>query len=93
MPNLNYRRGADYERWIVNHFRNKGWLAFRSAGSHSPIDVIAVDPLSGEIKLIQAKTGAKIHGINLEKIIDLKKLNGYYNVAFELWEKDVKSEL
>jgi len=51
----NYRRGYDFENKIVNHFRGLGFFAVRTAGSHSPIDVIAWD--SESVYLIQAKTG------------------------------------
>ena len=38
-----YQKGADRERKIVNRAREKGHIAFRSAGSHSPIDVCIID--------------------------------------------------
>lgn len=56
MPNKNYRRGADKERRLVNDFKALGMLAFRSAGSHSPIDVFALDPKEKKIYLVQCKT-------------------------------------
>jgi len=52
-----YRKGADYERKIVNAAKKKGYIAFRSAGSHSPIDVCVINAKDGKIHLIQAKTG------------------------------------
>ena len=53
--NPHYRKGANNERQLVNHYRRKGWLAFRSAGSHSPVDVVAMNSSPGEIYLIQVK--------------------------------------
>ena len=41
--NKNYLKGVRKERKIVNIARNEGKLAFRSAGSHSPIDVFILD--------------------------------------------------
>jgi len=41
MPNRNYLKGVKVEREIVNAFRKAGWNATRTAGSHSPVDVIA----------------------------------------------------
>ena len=40
MPNTKYRAGARLEREVVNAFRAGGWHALRSAGSHSPMDVV-----------------------------------------------------
>ena len=54
----NYARGAAFERAIVQHFRDHGFFAVRSAGSHSPVDVVAWD--ADSLYLIQAKTG-KVH--------------------------------
>lgn len=55
MPETNYQRGARKERAIVNRHRELGRLAFRSAGSHSPVDVFVLDPVSKTIFLIQSK--------------------------------------
>jgi len=55
MPNKNYRKGYMKERKIVNTARAKGHVSFRSAGSHSPIDVIIIDDKKQLIWLVQAK--------------------------------------
>ena len=52
-----YRKGAVFEREIVNLARSKGNLAFRTAGSHSPIDVVIISQKNKTITLIQAKAG------------------------------------
>lgn len=39
MPNPAYLRGVRLERELVNLGRDHNWIAFRSAGSHSCIDV------------------------------------------------------
>ncbi len=36
-----YSSGANLERALVNHLRGLGWVAARSAGSKSPVDVWA----------------------------------------------------
>jgi len=83
----NYQRGADKERRIVNKFRNKGCLALRSAGSHSPVDVVVVDVDLKEIKLIQAKLGGYLSKSAKKKLLDdLAKFDGEYNVKGELWD-------
>jgi len=55
MSNPNYLKGVRKERRIVNEERAKGNIALRSAGSHSPIDVVSIDKRNGVIKLIQCK--------------------------------------
>jgi Holliday junction resolvase len=53
----NYRRGYEIERKLVNELREHGWTAVRSAGSHSPFDVVAV--AFHKIRLIQCKRTKK----------------------------------
>jgi len=65
MPNLNYNRGRALEYRVMKHFRAEGYEAFRSAGSHSKVDVIAMRKslvgdecyTSTKVVLIQCKTG------------------------------------
>jgi hypothetical protein len=52
-----YISGRVFEYAVKNHFVALGYCAFRSAGSHSPFDVVCV-PLKkdgGKVKLIQCK--------------------------------------
>lgn len=39
-----YRRGADFERRVKQRLEEQGWTVFRTAGSHSPADLVAVAP-------------------------------------------------
>ena len=74
----NYTKGASLERNIVNHFRSKGLLAFRSAGSHSPVDVVGFT--GSFMYLIQSKKfkmGSKRRAKELDKIA-IKE--GYYYI-------------
>ena len=59
MPNLAYRRGADWERDYMEMLEVRGWATIRSAGSHRPIDVFAGKSDGGSIRTIgtQCKTG------------------------------------
>ena len=52
-----YDRGAALERDVVNLYREKGWFAVRTAGSHSCVDVVAMR--QGEIHLIQCSCNPK----------------------------------
>lgn len=51
----NYSNGASRERRFVNRLKEEGFIAFRSAGSHSPIDVVAIHKESKMIYFIQCK--------------------------------------
>jgi Holliday junction resolvase len=83
-----YRRGTDKERRIVNNAKKRGCTALRSAGSHSIIDVVVINPFTKEIKLIQSKLLKKLMSENArQKILDEgNQLNGTYQVQFELWD-------
>lgn len=52
----NYSRGADAERRAVEHLERVGYTVIRSAGSHGPVDLVAVGPTG--VRLIQVKRDA-----------------------------------
>lgn len=86
--NTNYIRGANKERKIVNEAKALGKIAFRSAGSHSPIDCMTIDYTSKVIELIQCKSTKKLRGgiePSLKKKLEeqYKFLNGTYTVLFK----------
>lgn len=86
-----YRKGRRKEYKIINDLRKEGFdIAQRTAGSHSPIDIIAINTEKRIIMLIQSKrkldepmsyieTKTKQ---NIEK--KYKYLNGIYKVMFEV---------
>ena len=91
MARTNYQRGADRERRILNSFKDKGWIALRSAGSNSPIDVVCIDVKRNQIKLIQSKM--RNHGKDRLCEPERKRLeeegeefNGLFSVEFEVWD-------
>lgn len=85
MVNKLYRRGADKERKLVNKLRAEGFVAARSAGSHSPIDVWAIRPETGEIRLFQLK-GSKMPESAKKRLYDsLKYLEGEYMCKVEVF--------
>jgi len=57
MANANYVKGRRKEYKIVNRHKALGHISFRSAGSHSPIDVTAIDTKNKIIYFIQSKVG------------------------------------
>ncbi len=82
MPNKNYVKGRKYEYDIVHLMRDKGYLAFRSAGSHSPVDVVAIDGKNKIIKLIQCKPKSMSEKAKQRLEEANKDLNGVFNVRF-----------
>ena len=55
MPNKKYQKGYRFENKLVHLHSGPDKISFRSAGSHSPVDVVAIDLKKKTIKLIQAK--------------------------------------
>ena len=58
--------------------RNQGYIVIRSAGSKTPIDLVAISPVKREILLIQVKTGKS--RLSPEERDVLRALNGTYEV-------------
>lgn len=82
MPNRNYEKGRRKEYKIVHKERDKDRLAFRSAGSHSPIDVVSIDVNSKQIYLIQSKPNSMSENAKNKIIKKNELLNGTFNVSF-----------
>ena len=82
MPNKNYVKGRKKEYKLVKREKLKGRISFRSAGSHSPIDVVSIDTEFKVINLIQSKPDFwnEKQRKNLEE--KNKDLNGIYKVTF-----------
>ena len=80
MPNKHYIKGYKKEQRIVNNLKKLGFdIAQRTAGSHSPIDIIAVHRKTKKICLIQAKP----RGYSDKKIMeDMKWLCDEFQVEF-----------
>ena len=51
MVNPNYKRGVRLEREVMQIFKEHGFIVMRTAGSHSPFDVVLVKE-SDELKKI-----------------------------------------
>ncbi len=84
-----YTKGRAKEYKLIYEERAKGRIAFRTAGSHSPFDVISIDLATKTIRLIQSKRtlSQKMSYIDpklAEKLKkENKKFNGTYEVIFE----------
>jgi len=87
MPNKNYIKGVRKERAFVNEAREMGMIAFRSAGSHSPVDVCIIDVINKKIEFLQCKPD-NFSEKDREKIFlkceNLKFLKGEFKVSFNI---------
>ncbi len=84
MPNKQYQRGYRVENKLVNSLKKHGWkFAARTAGSHSPADVVAVTDSS--IVFFQCKTNKDI--VDKENTEKLKEIvSGLeYGFAYNVW--------
>jgi Holliday junction resolvase len=82
MPNKQYEKGARFERKLVNEAREKGLIAARTAGSHSPIDLFTIDVKRREIAFIQAKKGKS--GLSRAQVEEFENMSNEYMVKFEV---------
>ena len=79
MPNKNYIKGRKKEYDIVKQLREEGFdIVQRTAGSHSPIDVIAINKLLRVILFIQAKPDS----LSKKKKEEIEIKNCWLNNAF-----------
>jgi len=85
MPNKNYRKGRRKEYGVMDKLRKEGWtIVQRSSGSHSPIDVFAINKEEKIIKFIQVKA-EYLSDSEYSKIWeDNKWLNGKFNIEFDI---------
>ena len=85
MPNKQYVKGRKKEYKIVHDLKLLGYtIAQRTAGSHSPIDVFAINPLTHTIMFVQSKpTDYPLKAIKKLKQ-DLSYLTGLWTVKFSV---------
>ena len=77
----NYRRGREREYQTQRLLEKAGYATMRSAGSHSPIDIVAFNP--NGLRLIQVKlNSAQVSGVEREI---LKNLPRPSNCTVEIW--------
>jgi len=73
MTNKNYNSGRAFEYRVKKFLESKGYYVLRSAGSHSPIDLLAVHKRNHDCLLIQCKHGsAKADQEELEALYRLQ---------------------
>jgi len=91
MENQLYKKGRRKEYSICDKLKKEGWdIVQRTAGSNSPIDIIAIDIKTRVIKLIQSKRiltedMGSVDEKQKEKIEgELRELNNVFRVEFEV---------
>ena len=82
MKNI-YRKGRRKEYLLINEAKKKGLIAFRSAGSHSPVDVVILDFKNHKIRLLQSKTYQLTLGERM-KILSQMPVYSRCDVTFEI---------
>jgi HJR/Mrr/RecB family endonuclease len=89
LPNKNYLNGRKFEYKIRDYFESKGYVVIRSAGSHTPIDLVAFDRFG--VCFIQCKH-KKIRLPEIQDFIKLSKKYVEYNFYVVTAEKDTKDK-
>ena len=84
MPNKAYLKGVRKERKLVNRARANKLLAFRSAGSHSPIDVVIIDKYHRKVRFIQCKPDDMAQSAKERLYNEFYWLEGSFKVSFEV---------
>ena len=75
-----YRKGTDFERRVKHELEDAGWFVVRSAGSHGPVDLVAIRAGSPTM-LIQCKTAPPTGAETVALDMFAATMPGY-NVAF-----------
>jgi len=85
MPNKNYRHGRRKEYSVCDKLKKDGFtIVQRSSGSHSPIDVFAINKETKEIIFVQVKAG-KLSEKERDKIFNENGwLDGEFNISFDI---------
>lgn len=87
----NYEKGRNKEYRIMSYFRKRDRdnIVIRTAGSHSPFDVVVINKRTRVISLIQSKLRGKenLSKPARQKILDEgNSYGGEYIAEFMLWE-------
>lgn len=82
----NYARGRGKEYRVMAKLIKEGYEVFRSAGSHSFTDLVAIKTIpTNVIRFVQCKP-REFSARAKEKLIqENKKYNGLFNVSYEVW--------
>jgi Holliday junction resolvase len=79
----NYERGRMFEYELAAKFENLGWFVFRSAGSHTPVDLLVCLP--NQLWFIQCKTTTKT--VSLKKMLSDDNVKMLEQMRSEPWKR------
>ncbi len=82
----NYSKGRAFEYRVANYWKKKRWHVFRSAGSHSPIDLLIGK--AGEVIAIQCQTDKYFAPGKVEQLRELAEEMGWQAMLF--WTENRK---
>ncbi len=86
MPNKQYKKGTNFEYKVKKYYEKQGAFVFRSAGSHSPLDLLIFYP-GGTIMGIQCKIKGNLLKYEEEELQELKYK---YSIPILIASKDKK---
>jgi Holliday junction resolvase len=81
MTATQYRLGRALEYRIRDRLREQGYDVLRTAGSHSPVDLVAIKP--GQLLFIQCKRGGTMPPASWNALYDLAECVGAVPVMAE----------
>jgi len=84
MPNKNYLKGRKKEYKVLKECRAKGHIALRSAGSHSPIDIVDINLVERIIRFVQCKPDSMSENAKNKILEENSLLKGPFYVFFEV---------
>jgi len=85
MPNKNYEKGRNKEYRICYKLKEQGYdIVQRTAGSHSPIDIIAINKELKQIQFIQAKPNSMSNNKRNQLEQEQEALNGLFSCVFNV---------
>ena len=85
----NYQRGAAFERKVAKDLEGYGYVTVRSAGSHSPSDVIAMQ--YGYIACVQCKADGRLDPDEWNELWEFAQLAGGTPVMAEPYKDGRKT--
>lgn len=86
MVNKNYRRGRRFEYEVKQYIEDRGWKAYRTAGSHGEADIIGIK--DNVTLLIQCKYNIKPTKQEKEKLFNLDSDTGGNVIVTVAYKKE-----
>lgn len=93
MAHKGYQKGVTFEHQVKKHFENDGWFVVRSAGSHSPADLVCIK--RGDLPtVVQCRLRGNLSADEERELSGLKEKYGCnvilaYRQDKELWFRNL----